>query len=70
PSASYDAESGVVLNILMSKNLVTGYRGSVFANYTQGVFPRYNAGMTNYFKTDKVNLFANYSYTDDKINRV
>ncbi|WP_417888412.1 TonB-dependent receptor domain-containing protein [Xanthomarina gelatinilytica] len=69
PSASYDAESGVVLNILMSKNLVTGYRGSVFANYTQGVFPRYNAGMTNYFKTDKINLFANYSYTDDKINR-
>ncbi|MCX7551273.1 TonB-dependent receptor domain-containing protein [Xanthomarina sp. F2636L] len=69
PSASYDAESGVVLNIIMSKNLVIGYRGSVFANYTQGVFPRYNFGMTNYFKTDKINLFANYSYTDEKINR-
>ncbi|HLV39097.1 TonB-dependent receptor domain-containing protein [Xanthomarina sp.] len=69
PSANYDAESGVVLNIIMSKNLVTGYRGSVFANYTQGVFPRYNLGISNYFKTDKINLSANYSYTDDKINR-
>ncbi|MCX7548787.1 TonB-dependent receptor [Xanthomarina sp. F1114] len=69
PSASYDAESGVVLNIIMSKNLVTGYRGSVFANYTQGVFPRYNLGISNFFKTDKINLSANYSYTDDKINR-
>ncbi|GGG37072.1 TonB-dependent receptor [Bizionia arctica] len=69
PSASYDAESGVVVNIIMSKNLVTGYRGSVFANYTQGVFPRYNLGMTNYFKNEKINLFVNYNYTDDKINR-
>lgn len=69
PSASYDAESGIVLNIIMSKNLITGYRGSVSANYTQGVFPRYNLGMINYFKTDKINLFANYSYTDEKINR-
>jgi len=69
PSANYDAESGVVLNIIMNKNLVTGYRGSVFANYTQGVFPRYNLGISNYFKTDKINLSANYSYTDDKINR-
>ncbi|MFL0352836.1 TonB-dependent receptor domain-containing protein [Xanthomarina sp. GH4-25] len=69
PSASYDAESGVVINIIMSKNLVTGYRGSVSGNYTQGVFPRYNFGMINYFKTDKINLFANYSYTSEKINR-
>ena len=69
PSASYDAESGVVLNIIMNKNLITGYRGSVFANYTQGVFPRYNVGISNYFKTDKINVFANYNYSDSKINR-
>ena len=69
PSAKYDAESGVVLNIVMSKNLVTGYRGSVFLNYTQGVFPRYNAGLNNFYKTKKINIFANYSYTHNKINR-
>ncbi len=69
PSARYDASSGAVINIIMSKNLVTGYRGNVFANYTQGVFPRYDAGMSHFFKNDKINFFANYTYSDSKINR-
>ena len=69
PPASYDADSGSVINIIMSKNLVTGYRGSVYSNYTQGVFPRYNAGTSHYFKNNKVNLNLNYSYTNKKINR-
>ena len=69
PPASYDADSGSVINIIMSKNLVTGYRGSVFTNYTQGVFPKYKAGTSHYFKNNKVNLNVNYSYTNQKINR-
>lgn len=69
PPASYDADSGSVINIIMSKNLVTGYRGTVFTNYTQGVFPRYNAGTSHYFKNDDINLNLNYSYTNQKINR-
>lgn len=69
PPASYDADSGSVINIVMSKNLVTGYRGNVFTNYTQGVFPRYNAGTSHYFKNDDINLNLNYSYTNQKINR-
>jgi len=69
PPASYDADSGAVVNIVMSKNLITGYRGSVATNYTQGVFPRYNVGTSHYFKNDKVNLNLNYSYTNQKINR-
>jgi len=69
PPASYDADSGSVINIIMSKNLVTGYRGSVSTNYTQGVFPRYNAATSHYFKNDKINFNLNYSYTNKKINR-
>lgn len=69
PSSKYDAESGAVINIVMSKNLVTGYRGNVFASFTQGVFPRYQAGMSHFFKSEKINFFANYTYSDDKINR-
>ncbi|RXJ52905.1 TonB-dependent receptor [Gelidibacter gilvus] len=69
PSAKYDAESGAVINIVMSKNLVTGYRGNVFGNFTQGVFPRYDAGMSHFFKNDKIDFFANYTYSHDKINR-
>jgi len=70
PSAKYDADSGVVLNIVMSKNLITGYNGSVFSNYTQGVFPKYSAGTSHYFKGDKTNLFFNYSYNNRKDDRV
>ncbi|WP_400075704.1 TonB-dependent receptor domain-containing protein [Winogradskyella sp. R77965] len=69
PPASYDADSGSVINIIMSKNLITGYRGSIQTNYTQGVFPRYNAATSHYFKNDKVNLNVNYSYTNQKINK-
>jgi len=70
PPASYDADSGSVINIVMTKNLVTGYRGSVLTNYTQGVFPRYNTGTSHYFKNNKINLNLNYSYTNKKIDRV
>ena len=70
PPARYDAESGVVLNIVMSKNVISGYNGSVFSNVTQGVFPKTNYGMTNYFKGEKISFFANYSYSRRKIDRV
>lgn len=69
PSAKYDATSGAVIDIIMSKNLVTGYRGNIFTNYTQGVFPRYNVGTGHFFKSDKINFYTNYSYSQDKINR-
>jgi outer membrane receptor protein involved in Fe transport len=69
PPAKYDADSGVVLNIVMSKNLITGYNGSVFSNYTQGVFPKSSIGTSHYFKGSKVNLFFNYSYNSEKENR-
>lgn len=69
PSARYDAESGVVINIVMSKNLITGYRGSVFTNFTQAVFPRYTAGTSHFFKNEDISLNVNYSYSKDKLNR-
>ncbi|WP_299519792.1 TonB-dependent receptor [Winogradskyella sp.] len=69
PPANYDADSGSVINIIMSKNLVTGYRGSVETKYTQGVFPSYNGATNHYFKNNKINLNLNYSYTNRKINR-
>ena len=70
PSAKYDADSGVVLNIVMSKNLISGYNGSIFTDYTQGVFPKYSVGTSHYFKGDKTNLFFNYSYNKRKDNRI
>jgi len=69
PSARYDAESGVVLNIKMSKNLIAGYRGSLSTNYTQGVFPRYDLGSNNFFKNKYISFNLNYNYSKEKINR-
>ena len=69
PSARYDADSGVVLNIIMGKNLITGYRGSILGDYTQGVFPRYGIGSNNFFKKNKVSFNLNYNYSKDKLNR-
>ena len=69
PPAKYDADGGAVLNIVMSKNLVIGYRGNAFSNYTQGVFPRYNGGINQFYKTEKVNINLNYSFAKSKINR-
>lgn len=69
PSARFDAESGVVISIQMSKNLVVGYRGSVFSNFTQGVFPRYQAGTSHSVKNKDISFTTNYSYTKNKINR-
>lgn len=69
PPASYDADSGSVINIIMSKNLVTGYRGNIATNFTQGVFPRYNIATSHFFKNDNINLNLTYSYNQNKINR-
>ncbi|OIQ23449.1 outer membrane beta-barrel family protein [Lacinutrix sp. MedPE-SW] len=69
PGAKYDASSGTVLNIIMDKNLITGYRGRVFGGYKQGVFPSYNGGISNFFKNKSISLSANYSYSKNKINR-
>ncbi|WP_231928753.1 TonB-dependent receptor domain-containing protein [Formosa sp. Hel1_31_208] len=69
PSARYDAESGVVLNIVMSKNLITGYNGSVYSDFTQAVFPRYNVGTSHFFKNKNISLNLNYNYSKDKVNR-
>jgi hypothetical protein len=68
PPARYDAQGGTILNIVMSKNLVLGYHGSIYGNFTQGVFPRYNGGMNHFYKRNKLNIFTNYNYTHSKIN--
>ena len=69
PSARYDADSGTIINIVMLKNLVTGYQGSVFARYIQGVFPKYNLGTSQFLKNKSTSFFLNYSYNDQKIDR-
>ncbi|SFZ91680.1 CarboxypepD_reg-like domain-containing protein [Flaviramulus basaltis] len=67
PPAKYEAEGGSVLNIITSKNIISGYNGSVFGNYKQGSeFPKYSFGTSHFFKTKKLNTYVNYSISPRK----
>ncbi|MFG6686999.1 outer membrane beta-barrel protein [Mariniflexile sp. HNIBRBA6329] len=67
PSAKYDAEGGSVINIVTSKNIIAGYNGNVFGNYTQGSeYPKYLFGTSHFFKTKKLSTYLNYSIAPRK----
>lgn len=62
PSAKYDAEAGTVLNIVTSKAISIGYKGSVDATYEQGVYPKYKFGTSHFYKNNWLNVYASYTY--------
>lgn len=64
PSSKYDAEAGTVLNIITSKAISIGYKGSVNATYEQGIFPKYNFGTSHFYKNKWLNVYSNYAYAD------
>lgn len=66
PPARYDAEGGSILNIVTSKAISPGYKGSINTSWTQAIFPKYSFGTSHYFKTEDLNLFANYSFNPKK----
>ncbi len=68
PPSSYDAEGGPILNIVTSKNISLGYKGSVNSSYTQAVFPKYSFGTSHFYKTEKLNVFVNYNFNPRKEN--
>ncbi|PIB31400.1 TonB-dependent receptor [Maribacter sp. 4U21] len=67
PPARYDAEGGPVLNIVTSNNISLGYKGNINTRYTQGVFAKYNIGTSHFYKTEKLNLNASYSFAPRKV---
>lgn len=62
PSANYDAEAGTVLNIVTSRAISIGYKGSVNATYEQAIYPKYRFGTSHFYKNNWLNVYANYSY--------
>ncbi len=76
PPASYEATDGSILNIRTKENIVPGYKGNIRGLYTQAVFAKYSLGTSQYFKNDKISIFANYvinprkdfKRTDNRIN--
>lgn len=61
PSAKYNPEgmSGII-NIVLHKNAMMGFNGSVNGGLTYGKNLRYNGAADLNFRKGKVNLFANY----------
>ncbi|RKS55358.1 outer membrane receptor protein involved in Fe transport [Gillisia mitskevichiae] len=66
PPAKYNAEGGSILNIITSKNLAVGYKGSLNASNTIAIKPKYSVGTSHYYKTDNLNAFASYNYNTRK----
>ncbi|MBT0607113.1 TonB-dependent receptor domain-containing protein [Aequorivita echinoideorum] len=66
PSAKFDADSGTVLNIVTSKAISIGYKGSVNSTFTQGVYPKYNFGTSHFYKNNWLNLYGSYNYNTKK----
>ena len=63
PPAQYDADGGPILNIVTSKNVSLGYKGSLNAAYTQGILAKYQFGMSHYWQNENSNLFLNYNFS-------
>lgn len=66
PGAAYDAEAGSVLNIVMSKAISIGYKGSISGRYEQAVFPKYSATTSHSYKNKWLNFFGSYSFNPRK----
>jgi len=66
PPAKYSAEGGMLVNIVLKRNLIAGYNGAVYNKYRQGVFARHTLGTDHYFRGSKTAFSVNYSYSKNK----
>ncbi|MGJ8682976.1 MAG: TonB-dependent receptor domain-containing protein [Nonlabens sp.] len=66
PPARYDADGGAVINIITSKNVSLGYKGSVTGNYEIDTYAKYQIGTSQFYKNDWLNVYANYNYNPRK----
>jgi hypothetical protein len=66
PSAKYSAEATAVLNIITSKAVSVGYKGSVNATWEQAVFSKYRFSTAHFYKNDWLNMYASYSFSPRK----
>ncbi|NND88039.1 MAG: TonB-dependent receptor [Flavobacteriaceae bacterium] len=66
PSAKYDAEASTVLNIVTSRAVSIGYKGSVRTNYEQAIFPKYSFGTSQFYKNQWLDLYGSYSFSPRK----
>lgn len=70
PPAKYDAAGNAgVINIKTKKNTIRGFNAVVSAIYAQGFYGRTNESINLNYRVNKVNLFANLAYNEEKTFR-
>ncbi|MFZ4932034.1 outer membrane beta-barrel protein [Chryseobacterium sp. Mn2064] len=60
PPAKYEASGSAVLNIVMKKNKIEGYRGIVSSKYVQTQYAKGVFGLSQYYKKDKLSVMGSY----------
>lgn len=60
PPAKYEASGSAVLNIVMKKNKIEGYRGILSSRYIQTQYAKGVFGLSQYYKKDKLSVMASY----------
>jgi len=62
PSAKYnpDGMSGII-NIVLHKNQLVGFNGTISANWSKEINPKFNSGLNLNYRTGKFNVYGNYS---------
>ena len=60
PPSKYEASGSAVLNIIMKKNTIEGYRGIISSKYIQSQYEKGVVGISQYYKKDKLSVMASY----------
>jgi iron complex outermembrane recepter protein len=67
PSAKYEAAGNAgIINIRLKKNKSLGTNGSVNAGLSQGIFSKYNAGISLNNRNRFMNTFGSYTYSRNR----
>lgn len=67
PSAKYEAAGNAgIINIRLKKNKTVGFNGSVNAGWNMGTYAKYNSGIALNYRKNRINLFGNYNYNNNK----
>ena len=65
PSAKYDAAGNAgIINIRLKKNKSYGTNGTVNAGFNQGIYPKFNGGLTLNHRNKRINAYGNYNYNE------